>query len=280
MSQDVPPLFKYLNEAGIDLLENCRIKVTPPNQFNDPFEFQPVFCGRLPRRHVKQTVNDKREPRQQYDWDKATGKTDLTWKDFKKLRKDAFKGTIAVQADNVSKMLAEGSQSMVNKLSCLIGVVCFTEKPDNFLMWAHYTNGHKGFVVEFDTHGDVFRNNKHFSKVNYSPKRPEIKLTSAISKTLEDDGWRTLITKSKEWEGEDEWRMSIPLTKTTEENGIRFAKVGPSVIKRVILGVRAPKDLQAKIKKVLSRTEYNNVVLEQAVLHEAEYRITTTPIRK
>ena len=38
---DSDVLYKYCDPRGIDILQSLRLKVTPPNQFNDPFEFMP-----------------------------------------------------------------------------------------------------------------------------------------------------------------------------------------------------------------------------------------------
>jgi hypothetical protein len=34
-------LYKYADDSGIRILEDLRLKVTPPNEFNDPFEITP-----------------------------------------------------------------------------------------------------------------------------------------------------------------------------------------------------------------------------------------------
>ena len=34
-------LYKYCDRRGIDVLDRLRLKVTPPNRFNDPFEVTP-----------------------------------------------------------------------------------------------------------------------------------------------------------------------------------------------------------------------------------------------
>src|SRR6187399_369181 len=39
---DLPPiLYKYCDLKGLDILANLRLKVTPFNEFNDPFELAP-----------------------------------------------------------------------------------------------------------------------------------------------------------------------------------------------------------------------------------------------
>src|SRR5277367_5949384 len=34
-------LYKYAGDSGLKILEDLRLKVTPPNEFNDPFEITP-----------------------------------------------------------------------------------------------------------------------------------------------------------------------------------------------------------------------------------------------
>jgi|SRR5580658_5344823 hypothetical protein len=36
------------------------------------------------------------------------------------------------------------------------GVLCLSEAPANLLMWAHYADSHRGFVVEFDPASPFF----------------------------------------------------------------------------------------------------------------------------
>src|SRR6266446_6038890 len=41
MDEPPPILYKYCDLRGLDILENRRVKVTPFNEFNDPFELAP-----------------------------------------------------------------------------------------------------------------------------------------------------------------------------------------------------------------------------------------------
>ena len=36
------------------------------------------------------------------------------------------------------------------------GVCCLSEKHDDVLMWSHYSNGHKGFCLKFETSYEPF----------------------------------------------------------------------------------------------------------------------------
>src|SRR5262245_28414242 len=55
---DQDSLFKYCDTRGIDILESLRLKVTPPNQFNDPFEFLPKVDFCFDETAVKRVMTD------------------------------------------------------------------------------------------------------------------------------------------------------------------------------------------------------------------------------
>ena len=42
-----PEIYKFFNAKGIDLLQNLRLKITPPNAFNDPFELTANATGEM-----------------------------------------------------------------------------------------------------------------------------------------------------------------------------------------------------------------------------------------
>uniref|UniRef100_UPI0020CD2CC1 DUF2971 domain-containing protein n=1 Tax=Vibrio cholerae TaxID=666 RepID=UPI0020CD2CC1 len=37
------------------------------------------------------------------------------------------------------------------------GILCLSAKEDSLLMWSHYGNSHKGYVIEFDTSHKFFK---------------------------------------------------------------------------------------------------------------------------
>jgi len=90
------------------------------------------------------------------------------------------------------------------------GIVCFTEKVDDILMWGHYGAGHTGFCVEFDTNFEPFSKTR---PVRYEDTFPSINPVKAYFKSQEekenvgnDDFARFSITKFSTWEYEREWR--------------------------------------------------------------------------
>ncbi|MDW1533314.1 DUF2971 domain-containing protein [Vibrio sp. Y159] len=91
------------------------------------------------------------------------------------------------------------------------GIVSLTETRDNLLMWSHYADEHKGFVVEFDITHDFFTKMHsdgndmvgEVSRVYYRKQR-----TNKLSNYLEP-----YFVKSDEWQYEKEHRLLLPINK-------------------------------------------------------------------
>lgn len=85
------------------------------------------------------------------------------------------------------------------------GVTCFSETPDNLLMWSHYGDKFRGFCLEFDTAFVPFNG---LIEVNYSDKIPVVPLSSGPLFENGRDGLIRMLycTKSKDWAYEREWR--------------------------------------------------------------------------
>src|SRR5713226_6189486 len=49
-------LYKYAGHSGIKIVEDMRLKVTPPNQLNDPFEVTPRTRVRLTQDYMLEKV--------------------------------------------------------------------------------------------------------------------------------------------------------------------------------------------------------------------------------
>lgn len=95
------------------------------------------------------------------------------------------------------------------------GVFCLSETRTNLLMWSHYANSHKGFVVGFDSSHPFFNQNLGPSsdfcgidvgkvhRVNYDNFRS--------NNSHEPTNW--YLQKSDEWIYEKEHRIILPLNR-------------------------------------------------------------------
>jgi hypothetical protein len=165
------------------------------------------------------------------------------------------------------------------KFEELIGILCLTESPANLLMWAHYADSHRGFVVEFDSGSRFFDQRvgpdddlRHLRKVIYQEERPSIVLT-------EMDDFSPYLTKAKDWSYETEWRMMLPLPTASRiigegPTGIHLFEFPKAMIKGLILGCRMAPEKKAEIREILAgMTEYQNVYCTEARIDDRQYRI-------
>jgi hypothetical protein len=82
------------------------------------------------------------------------------------------------------------------------GVTCFSETPDNTLLWSHYGGDHRGLCLEFDTSSPWL---SKLHKVRYTDEIPEFNVADELggenSRIVEP-----LLTKAACWSYEEEWR--------------------------------------------------------------------------
>jgi hypothetical protein len=82
------------------------------------------------------------------------------------------------------------------------GVTCFSERPDDILLWSHYGGGHRGICLEFDTASSALGK---LHKVTYTDDVPEL---NVVDELLGDGSFimKALLTKAACWTYEREWR--------------------------------------------------------------------------
>jgi|GEM_PF-317717 len=144
----------------------------------------------------------------------------------------------------------------------LYGVFSVTEKPDDILMWSHYSNKHKGFCVGFNviellnTFGDLFEIGINQYII---PFKVKYELDYPILNPFTMDGIETIIKsltfKSRKWSYEKEYRflmMADEILKDTD----RPVCLQEGVIAKVILGcMMADKDRQGIMDVLRNRKD-------------------------
>jgi hypothetical protein len=140
-------------------------------------------------------------------------------------------------------------------------------------MWAHYTNGHRGMLLEFDEGHDSIAKRGAGSDtsgtlydVRYSDERPRVaNLISA------EQMYQSHLTKSLEWAYEQEVRMFWWLNEPDEElvakDGERICllKIPAAALKSVTLGCLASSATETAVRSALAATsEASSVRLRRA----------------
>lgn len=88
------------------------------------------------------------------------------------------------------------------------GVVCFSERNENLLMWSHYASGGSGVCLEFRTANDLF---KSAFQVRYAKEPPILDALQVMASSFDGTGpvWieDLYCTKPEDWCYEKEWRV-------------------------------------------------------------------------
>lgn len=181
---------KFHENYVADVLLRDRIRYSDPRTFNDPWDCRPRFSKALLsdpaayERHVKYAIDIQRRILRIPEEELARRE--------KILRADrAF----------MEARIDECTQAMCDAVGQQYRVYCLSSLPDSFLMWAHYTNSHKGVCFGFETESDRFCG---ALEVKYSKTYPAIDLSSEDELALLHDAQ---LTKAEQWSYEKEFRL-------------------------------------------------------------------------
>lgn len=125
--------------------------------------------------------------------------------------------------EDLQRLLDEMDSKFAEKMKNLFLVGCLCTSYKNRLMWSHYADSHKGFCIEYDfsePEDEIL--SKLPLPVVYSEKRPSVPWKAAIDNSVENmeeayaEIMMGLLTKDKEWEYENEWRILIGATEDSE----------------------------------------------------------------
>lgn len=273
-----PHLFRYYCSAGLDVIRSLRMKVTPPIEFNDPFEFLPRVETDFSRQSVvKQLVNQRMLKSVWKELQIAEPFESFKTHYLKLFKKEGSKvvGSTLKMLQDESNKLRDG---IISFMSARFGLICYSEVPDDILMWAHYARGHTGFAVGFDAGHPSFRKAGNLAPVVYRSER----VTATYGKKgfdLSEVAVELLRSKSPHWSYEKEWRQLFNLRDCNRVESVDgaaryFKKLPPKAIHSVILGNRCPPDFVTRVLEALDSDKLRHVHLQRAVLHERDYKMT------
>jgi len=148
------------------------------------------------------------------------------------------------------------------------GVVSLSANYNIDLMWNKYANNHKGFCVGFNTYKLIQAIPEECSllPVSYSPDQP-------ICNCYDDNEQAVLplITKSLDWEYEDEYRLIF-----LDQAGYKF-KVDNSIISEIYLGAKMSDKHCSEITNFISEN-LNHVKVYKENLNNDSFDLTFHPM--
>ena len=169
--------------------------------------------------------------------------------------------------ENLQNLLDEMDSKLAEKMKTLFLVGCLCTSYKNRLMWSHYADSHKGFCIEYDfsePEDEILQ--KLPLPVVYSEKRPSVPWKAAIDNSEENmeeayaEIMMGLLTKDKEWEYENEWRILIG---GTEDSELVMPKVSC-----IYLGASIEKENR---DKVIAIAKERNIPVKQMKVDRGAY---------
>jgi len=277
-------LFKYFSSDRLQILENRLIRFSPPSAFNDPFEFLPSIKSIATPNELLEFVKEDAKKRGPELFEQSgLSALGVSEESFNNYLTSFLSNAEDFALQMMKAAIPRTQQTIFDSLNNNVGVLCLSEKNDDLLMWAHYADCHKGFVVEFDADSSFFNRKlsdkdsfRHLRKVRYNHRRPAVTLTDTNDEEI-------FLTKSSHWEYEAEWRIMLPLadadsTVTVRGEVVSLFEVPLAAIKSVIFGAKFPESLSNDTMESLSFLEgYESLEFYKARIHLTDYSVVIEP---
>jgi hypothetical protein len=219
------PLYKYLSCPAGDttrmewvrqILVEHQLFFASRRAFNDPFDCAIPRLSQIPGTFLKRFAEefvDRKFPNHS-----EAEKSDMM---------DRLMSVDALEE------IHRGLQDNVDKA----GIVCFSTVRDDILMWAHYADKHKGLCLEFDGSCNCifFGEAQPVEYEDYTP--------IPLHEDRERQMTRVILTKSKHWSYEKEYRIFRP---ETAEQNIDYPV---ELLTGIIFGCMTPGKVRASVKQ-------------------------------
>lgn len=280
-------LYKYCPpERVTHLIENKTIRFSPVCDLNDPFECLPNqdfldtsnWIGSI----EKQMVQDK-VPTVKLKWPmegKKFNDAEVVAHVVKNIRD-------ALHTLSGSSLLKEAALKSQKNQREIFRILCFSQTApddpeDSLLLWSHYTDGHKGFVIGFDPNHSWISNfassrNGRVGSVKYEDLRPSVQVDES-GKVIPNKSLP--FFKSKKWNYEREYRIVTHgrFEAFRHEPVSALADIPSDMIQTITLGSECDPKTADIIIKACKRTDMKHVRLQKAQIDHDKYAIVLSDI--
>jgi hypothetical protein len=265
---------KYCPPGRIDIIENARIRFTPANGFNDPFECLPD--SRLAEHPAWQRQIEDASVRQLMSEDPRNNEADI-----RRISRERYQLRLPQIKEMARDLLRAAREPF--RILCLCQVQ--PDAPEALLLWGHYTGDHKGFVITFN-HDDPW-----FAEHTPVPGRPHD--SNEVTYSEKRAGWvikangqaepqrAFIFTKSLHWVYEKEFRLvrfknTAGVDSSTVDALVSFP---PSALRSITLGEHMLAETKRRLLAAVSRPQFRHIEVFQAKTDPDEYRLNVTPVR-
>ena len=237
-----------------------------PRDFNDPWDCRPFFN--------KSGLDNPDEYERAIRWFVHCDRTrNISLSEKELLRREQ---EIRANRKLLEWMIDETSSAMDRAIQEQYRVYCLSIHPDSTLMWAHYSDSCKGFCLEFDVRSNLFC---AALPVEYLASYPLF----SVAATGEYSNLSQLLTKSDDWDYEDEFRLvasehpfTFPGVPTTKGGFLPFPK---EALQSVIVGTQMSPSDRELVRTIVNGSGWD-VELKAAVRVPDRYAFTISPLEQ
>lgn len=280
-------IYKYLDQKGaIETIKENSVLLNTPEHYNDPFDCDIYVTDQEEKKAYELFINFQMFKALYDSLLKATsltflanafkkelmfaGKIMIKEKKYEpqfylKIANNKFYKTMQKSKAALQAEFKEMLKGVYRKIKESVIVSCFGSTCDQPLMWAHYTEKHKGACVEFEI------DDKDFKIMHYEKKKVEFDLYKALQIIFghqlakkevdaEDEKYsflyKPLLTKSLDWIYEGEVRCVYSINKrdpkiyeSTNDKGETILLLKMPKIKRIYLGCKSSSSFEKTIRE-------------------------------
>lgn len=258
--------YKKVDEYSLEGLERNEFYFSSPSDFNDPFDCKNLFTF---------DGSDDNDWRLFFDMQLQHQAPYLSAQERRK------KVELIIQNEKHKDPEAKKEQSrrwgkILEEESNKLGVVCLSHKPDDILMWSHYSDKHSGFCLKFDK--KLIKKTFYGSDVEYSQVYPTFTnfVEELVQSGIEKVYKTFLLTKSIHWKHEEEYRLINDPSSRNDQPGERKYKYPEEALFGIIWGCQMLEKDKEKIKTVF-KYKSHSISYYQATKSESEYAIKILP---
>lgn len=281
-------VYKFCGAFGADVLRHLELKVTPPSQFNDPFEFTPRIVYSDPLAYASRALSHSHVQKTLYDMLILDGKFVGSFSDFQNTCRERMTEWTKILAEAPEYTTPLVEMEFQDSVSMEWGILCMSQRRDSILMWGHYCDKPLGLVIGFNRSSAIFQQAKAMRPVNYVKERVIFDACWELgSPELADYENRIIFSKGEEWSYEQELRQAFQLRDLLRRpiGGAGafgyFLPVPPDAITSVTLGPRSSSEHESYIREILQHSPLlagRRVALDRTCLEQATFSLRFEPI--
>jgi hypothetical protein len=276
MDMEIPSnLYKYqpYSSYALEGLVKGAIWVSDPNTFNDPFDGKYNENLNITPEQVRQyspTINKLLTEAVSYPLSPSDSPFfpdsvgyNVNW--------EAYDESDDEEKERIFKIHCLGLEHNLKDLA-KAGVYSLTEEKDDLLMWAHYADSHRGFVIGYDSSEEMetYLESPHLLPVEYSDEYPKYSIEDFLSNKM-NVIQKMAVHKGRQWEHEKEWRILFPRSNATRKM--------PWPISGIIFGHRMQHTHKDTIYELMTGKS-TNIVFFEAVPSKSMYKLDIQPFTR